>query len=249
MLEKFPYVFLLKFLLMTASEPWYCPGVDGLVIHVDVSLNILIINPPFVLCHQPAVSVPLLIPRLLNLTVQLFFILLHSQSLSLALRILFLLLAHDLLAHFVCIATFLQVPQKLGLLALVDLEVETLAVGRLGAEGRTLLRLLLHEGLGFLVRHCLQVLLLITLRELPNIIAHVVSKLPHLLLIPVLIFAEHIEISLSPFLSCLSMLLLYARVLHLLLSQPVLHVFLNRLLLRELVLVLVLVLLADVLLR
>jgi len=55
----------------------YSTTVHTLVIHLYVSFNILIINPALVLGHEASLSITLLIPRFLYLTIQLLFILLH----------------------------------------------------------------------------------------------------------------------------------------------------------------------------
>ena len=65
---------------MSNLDARYPTTVYTLVIHLDVSFNILIINPALVLGHQASLTVTLLIPRLLYLTIQLLFILLHLQA-------------------------------------------------------------------------------------------------------------------------------------------------------------------------
>ena len=62
---------------MSNLDARYPTTINTLVVHLDVSFNILVINLALVLGHQASLSVSLLIPRLLYLTIQLLFILLH----------------------------------------------------------------------------------------------------------------------------------------------------------------------------
>ena len=76
-MEEFSDVLLLEFLLVTDLDPWDPATVHTLIIHLDVSLNIPIINLAFMFGHQATLPVALLVPGLLDLPIQLLPVLIH----------------------------------------------------------------------------------------------------------------------------------------------------------------------------
>lgn len=148
---------------MSDLDARYPTTVHTLVVHLDVSFNILVINLALVLGHQASLSVALLIPRLLYLTIQLLFILLHPLAQGFTLSRICLVLGDHACTYIFSELPILEFTHPLVHITLVDLEVEAISIGRFRSKLIPLVCLLPQPRLLLLLSHSFEVLQLIPL--------------------------------------------------------------------------------------
>ena len=224
---------------MSNLDARYPTTINTLVVHLDVSFNILVINLALVLGHQASLSVSLLIPRLLYLTIQLLFILLHPLAEGFSLSRICLVLRYHPCTYIFSELPILEFTHPLVHVTLVDLEVKAISVGGLRPELIPLVCLLPQPRLLLLLSHSFEVLQLIALCKVGEIIIdHVISVGFHLELVLILVLAHLVEVLEPAFLIILIMLILDGGVHHVLLAETVTLAPLQGLLVAQILLIL-----------
>ena len=86
---------------MASYQTRYSSVVHILIVHFDISLDVLVMNPPFMLGHK-RVIVFLLEPCLLHLPSQLLFVHVHALAEGLPLGQVVLFLSEHTVFHLIC---------------------------------------------------------------------------------------------------------------------------------------------------